>query len=102
MQGSSLSDPNVISLLNRDFIPLYADCDQYGFPEGLTAIAKYKKVWKSFTALKWGIATSAVVDSTGTRLLGESGSGFVWQWKSATNYHPDKFMAYLRKSLDRI
>jgi hypothetical protein len=101
MEGSSLSDPNVISLLNRDFIPLLADCDEYGFPEGLPAIEKYRGVWKSFSARKWGIATSAVVDSTGTRLLGQSGSGFFWEWKTATNYWPDKFMDYLRKSLAR-
>ena len=98
MQGSSLSDSSVIALLNSEFIPLYADVDKYGFPEEITAIEKYKRIWKAFSKNKWGIATSAVVDSTGKKLLGESGSGFFWQWKSATNYYPAKFLDYLKKA----
>jgi hypothetical protein len=99
MEGSSLSDPAIIDLLNSKFIPLYADVDVYGFPENMPAIEKYRKMWQFMEKHKWGIATSAVVDQSGRKLLGESGSGFFWQWQNATNYHPDKFMVYLRKAL---
>jgi hypothetical protein len=99
MEGSSLSDPAIIDLLNSKFIPLYADVDVYGFPENIPAIAKYRKMWQFMEDRKWGIATSAVVDSSGKKLLAESGSGFFWEWKKATNYYPDKFMTYLRKAL---
>ena len=101
MQGSSLSDPAIINLLNSRFIPLYADCDEYGFPEGLPAIERYRRMWQFMEKRKWGIATSVVIDRTGSRLLGESGSGFYWQWKTATNYYPDKFLDFLQKSLDK-
>jgi len=101
MQGSSLSDSKIIGLLNSKFIPLYADVDAYGFPEEITAIKKYKFVWKAFSKNKWGIATSAVVDSSGKRLLAESGSGFFWEWKTATNYYPDRFLSYLQKALSK-
>jgi hypothetical protein len=99
MEGSSLSDPAIIELLSSKFIPLYADVDLYGFPEGLPAIEKYRKMWQFMEKHKWGIATSAVVDPSGRRLLGESGSGFFWEWKTATNYYPAKFLAYLQKAL---
>ena len=102
MQGSSLSDSSVIALLNSRFIPLYADVDAYGFPEEITAIAKYKRIWKAFSNNKWGIATSAVVDSSGKQLLGESGSGFFWEWKTAANYNPGKFLEYLQKALYKV
>jgi hypothetical protein len=101
MEGGSLSDATVIALLNSQFIPLYADVDKYGFPEGMPAVAKYRKMWQFMEKRKWGIATSAVVDSSGRKLLGESGSGFFWEWKKATNYYPDKFTTYLRKTLDK-
>jgi hypothetical protein len=101
MEGGSLSDPLVINLLNSKFIPLYADVDAYGFPEGLPAVEKYRKMWQFMEKHKWGIATSAVVDQSGKKLLGESGSGFFWEWKTATNYYPDKFTAYLRTALTR-
>ncbi len=101
MQGSSLSDSSVITLLNSKFIPLYADVDAYGFPEEITAIERYKRIWKAFSKNEWGIATSAVVDSSGTKLLGESGSGFFWEWKTATNYYPSKFLDYLQKALNK-
>jgi hypothetical protein len=99
MEGSSLSDPAIIELLNCKFVPLYADVDVYGFPEKMPAIEKYRKMWQFMEKHKWGIATSAVVDPSGRQLLGESGSGFFWQWKTATNYRPDKFMGYLQKAL---
>jgi hypothetical protein len=99
MQGSSLSDSSVITLLNSKFIRLYADVDAYGFPEDITAIERYKRIWKAFSKNKWGIATSAVVDSCGNKLPGDSGSGFFWQWKTATNYYPNRFLDYLRKAL---
>lgn len=101
MQGSSLSDPAIIEILNSQFIPLYADVDVYGFPDGMHAIEKYRKMWDFMEKNKWGIATSAVVDPSGKQLLGESGSGFFWEWKTATNYNPDKFAIYLRKALDK-
>lgn len=101
MEGSSLSEPAVIDLLNSKFIPLYADVDVYGFPEGMPALEKYRKMWQFFEKHKWGIATSAVVDQYGRHILGESGSGFFWEWKTAANYNPDKFMTYLQKALDK-
>src|ERR1700733_8055564 len=101
MQGSSLSDAAVIQTLNSKFIPLYADVDVYGFPEGLPGIEKYRSMWKFMEKHKWGIATSVVVDSTGRKMLGESGSGFFFEWKTSTNYYADKFLAYLQKSLGK-
>jgi hypothetical protein len=101
MEGSSLSEPAVIGLLNSQFIPILADVDVYGFPEGMPALEKYRKMWHSFEKHKWGIATSAVVNPSGSQLLAESGSGFFWQWKSAANYNPDKFLSYLQKALDK-
>lgn len=101
MEGGSLSDSAVIQFLNSNFIPLQADVDVYGFPEGISALEKYRAIWKFMQRHKWGIATSVVVDPTGKRLLGESGSGFFWQWKTATNYYPDRFLSYLQKALDK-
>jgi hypothetical protein len=101
MEGSSLSDPAIIDMLNTKFIPLYADVDVYGFPEDFPALEKYRKMWHFMEKHKWGIATSAVVSSSGQKMLGESGSGFFWEWKTATNYYPDKFMKYLQEALDK-
>ena len=100
MEGSSLSDENVINLLNSNFVPLYANFDVYGFPEGIPAVEKYRRLWKLSNTFRNGIATSAVVDPSGRKLLAESGSGSIMLWKTATNYHPDKFLSYLEKALE--
>jgi hypothetical protein len=101
MEGSSLSDKNVIDLLNSRFIPLYANLDVSGFPDCIPAVESYRKKWKRSYILRTGIATSAVVDPSGRRLLGESGSSFAafGMWKIATNYNADKFLAYLEMAL---
>jgi hypothetical protein len=99
MEGSSLSDEAVINLLNAKFVALFANFDVYGFPEGIPAIDNYRRKWMRSNMLRTGIATSAVVDPSGRKLLGESGSSFYMLWKTATNYHPDKFLAYLEHAL---
>lgn len=99
MEGGSLSDESVINLLNSKFVSLYANFDETGFPDCLPAIARYRNKWRRAHMLKTGIATSAVVDSSGTRLLGESGSSFALLWKTATNFYPDRFVAYLKDAL---
>lgn len=99
MEGSSLSDEAVINLLNSKFVPLYANFDTTGFPEGIPAIKKYRTLWTLYKLFKPGVATSAVVSSSGRELLGESGGSGALAWKTAINYHPDKFLAYLKDSL---
>lgn len=99
MEGSSLSDESVIALLNSRFVCLYANFSVTGFPEGIPGIEKFRTLWKLNKMFKAGIATSAVVDPTGRKLLGESGSGSAFLWKTATNYHADKFLAYLQNAL---
>jgi len=96
-----LSDENVINILNSKFVPLYANFDAYGFPEGIPAIAKYRTLWKISNTMRSGIATSAVVSPSGMRLLAESGSGFGFfgLWKTTTNYNSNKFLAYLEYAL---
>jgi hypothetical protein len=99
MEGSSLSDEAVINLLNSKFVALFANFDVSGFPEGIPAINNYRNKWMRSKLLRTGIATSAVVDPSGRTLLGESGGSFFMLWKTATNYHPDKFLAYLENAL---
>lgn len=99
MEGSSLSDESVINLLNSKFVSLYANFDVYGFPDGIPALAKYRRLWRNSKMLKTGIATSVVVDPSGQQVLGESGSSFFLLWKTATNFHPDKFFVYLENAL---
>jgi hypothetical protein len=100
MEGGPLSDANVIALLNSKFVALYANFDVSGFPEGIPAIEKkYRSLWRLGKLFKTGVATSAVVDSSGSRLLGESGGCNGLQWKTATNFRPDKFLVYLENAL---
>lgn len=100
MEGGPLSDETVIALLNSRFVALYANFDVSGFPEGIPAIEKkYRNLWKLNKLFNVGVATSAIVDSSGRRLLGESGGCSALRWKTATNFRPDKFLAYLESAL---
>ena len=95
MEGSSFSDPAVIKEISENFVPLYLNMTEQGFPDDVPALKPYKKPWKTFEALKWGFATSVVVDPTGKKILGQSGSGFSFEWKRAVNYNPRKYLSML-------
>jgi hypothetical protein len=100
MEGGPLSDDSIIALLNSKFVALYANFDVSGFPEGIPAVEKkYRSLWRLNKLFKVGVATSAVIDSSGTRLLGESGGCSGLQWNTATNFRPDKFLAFLENAL---
>jgi hypothetical protein len=84
-------------------VPLYANFDVTGFPEGIPAIEKrYRNLWRLNKVFKVGVATSAVVDPSGRTLLAESGGSSGLQWKTATNFRPDKFLAYLENALASV
>jgi len=37
----------------------------------------------------------------GATPIGSSGSGFLWEWNTAINYHPDLYLKFLTDALGR-
>ncbi len=99
-RGSSLSDEKVIALLNQRFIPIELNITDQGFPE----VAGLKAWQRAFDKFKWSktaFATSVVLTPDGAAPIGSSGSGFAWEWKTATNYHADLYFKFLTEALGR-
>ncbi|MBE7463258.1 MAG: hypothetical protein HS116_07125 [Planctomycetes bacterium] len=64
-------------------------------------MANWKRAFESNTRHKFGFATAVVLDPKGLEPLGTSGSGYLADWEIATNYHADKFFAFLNASFAR-
>jgi len=59
---------------------------------------------RAFEKFKWAktaFATSLVLTPDGVSPIGSSGSGFLWEWNTAPNYHPDLYYKFLTDSLMR-
>ncbi|HEY9777795.1 MAG TPA: hypothetical protein V6C81_28805 [Planktothrix sp.] len=61
----------------------------------------WKRAFEKYKFSKTAFATSVVLTPDGKAPIGSSGSGFLWEWKTATNYHPDLYLRFLTDSLDR-
>lgn len=101
MEGSSFSDAKVIEKLGADFIAVKLNVTDDGWPEGVPALAAWKEAYTRDWRHKYGFATSAVIGPDGQWVYGTSGSGYKWEWETAINYHPEKYVAYLDECLDR-
>jgi carboxymethylenebutenolidase len=101
MEGSSLSDTAVINEINSNFIPIHANLTEGRFPDELTGLKGFKTAWKVFDWLKWGFVATPILSPDGTQVIAYSGSGFAWEWKTATGYHPDRFLHFLKTCSER-
>jgi hypothetical protein len=72
-----------------------------GFPEGVRGLEPWKRAFEKFKWSKTAFATSVVLLPDGSAPIGSSGSGFLWEWKTAPNYHPDLYRKFLIDSLTR-
>jgi hypothetical protein len=101
-RGSSLSDDNVIDLVNNSFVPVELNITDQGFPKSITGLRAWQKAYATNDFYKTAFATSLVLTSDGSMPLASSGAGFVWQWRTSANYHPDGYLAFLRQGLKRF
>ncbi len=82
-------------------MPLELNLTDSGFPADLPGLANWKRAFESNARHKFGFATAVVLDPKGLEPLGTSGSGYLAEWASATNYHADKFFDFLNASYAR-
>ena len=99
-RGSSLSDPGVISLLNRSFVSLELNVTDTGFPAALGALRSWEEPYRQSSFYQNAFANSVVLTPDGGSILGRSGGGRRWEIDSAVIYCPDKFLKYLEMSAD--
>ena len=97
-RGSSLSDPRVISLLNRSFVSLELNVTDMGFPGSLGALRSWEGPYRANSFYQNAFANSVVLSPDGGTILGRSGGGRRWEIDTAVVYCPDKFVRYLQMS----
>jgi hypothetical protein len=73
-----------------------------GFPKNVDGLKAWQKAYNRVAFFKTAFATSVVLTPDGATPLGSSGSGFAWEWKTAANYHPDRYLAFLSHALNRF
>lgn len=103
-RGSSLSDDNVISLLNKAYIPVDDNITLVGWPD-MPALRPWKRWFENHSdpdgVHRDGFTTSVVVTPDGQMALGTSGSGYIAEAQTSVCYRPDKYYAFLNQCLDR-
>jgi hypothetical protein len=102
-KSSSLSDPRVIELLNREFNVLELNVTDYYFPEWLTALAPWKAIYDSSPEARAAFTNMAVVDPDGVFLLGSGDTGKIGRTAAefSMNYQPDLYLKMLETTLGR-
>lgn len=73
-----------------------------GFPESLDGLKPLQKAYNRVAFFKSAFATSMVLTPDGAKPLGSSGSGFAWEWRTAANYHPERYLAFLTGALNKF
>mgnify|MGYP001581611203 CR=1 FL=1 len=102
MEGSSFSDGKVIEKLAAEFVAVKLNVTDDGWPEDVPALTAWQEAFTRDWRHKYGFATSVVIGPDGQWVYGTSGSGYKWEWETAINYHPDKYLSYLDECLDRF
>jgi hypothetical protein len=102
-KSSSLSDPKVIELLNRDFNAIELNVTDLGFPAWITALAPWKAIYDSSPEARAAFTNMAVVDADGVFLLGSGDTGKIGRTAAefSMNYQPDKYLKMLETTLAR-
>lgn len=102
-KSSSLSDPRVIDLLNREFNAIELNVTDVGFPAWLTAIGPWKAVYESSAEARKAFTNMAVVDADGEFLLGSGDTGKIGRTADqfSMNYDPDRYLKMLETTLAR-
>lgn len=100
-RGSSLSDESVISEINENFVPYELNISNEGFPD-INALKPWERAFHKDWKYSMAFATTVVVHPSGAYALGTTGSGHVYEYETAINYHPDRFLAFLKECKDRL
>lgn len=87
-------------MLNRDYVAVEINITDRGFPD-LPALKPWEIAFDKKKSYRFGFATTAIIGPDGAQSFGHSGSGYMHEFEASTNYHPEKFLAYLEASLDR-
>ena len=103
IKSGPLSDPAVIALLNRDFVPVLFDPSD----PATTGLAPALSLWEKTYAANWGyregFATTVVISSDGKIPLATSGIA-KHHWRDvglSANHLPEKCLAMLGDALSR-
>jgi hypothetical protein len=91
----------VIETLNRDFVAVEINITDQGFPK-IDGLKPWEIAFDKKKSYKFGFATTAVLSPDGRQFFGHSGSGHLHEFETSTNYHPEKFLAYLKASHERF
>lgn len=102
MEGSSFSDEKVIEKIHAEFVALKLNVTEQGWPEELPGLALWEEAFGRDWRHRFGFATSVVLGPSGEPAFGTSGSGYRWEWETAINYHPEKYLAFLEGSRERF
>jgi len=103
IKSGPLSDPAVIAILNRDFVPVLHDPSDPKTTGVAPALAVWESVYASNWAYRQGFATTVVISSDGKIPLATSGIA-KHHWRDvgfSANHVPEKCLDLLEVSLDR-
>jgi hypothetical protein len=101
-RGSSLSDDQVISKVNSDFIAVDNNISDQDWPADTPALDPWQR-WLSFhpNNAQNGFTTSVVISPDGKMALGTSGSGYISEWHTSVCYDAKKYSGFLDGTLER-
>lgn len=83
-------------------MPVELNITDQGFPDKINGLKAWQKAFNSTRFSHVAFATSVVLTPDGAVPLGTSGSGFAWEWRTAPNYHPERYLGFLNDALNRF
>jgi len=83
-------------------VPIELNITDQGFPNNVNGLKAWKMAFNSARWTHYAFATSVVLTPDGSKQLGSSGGGFAWQWKTAANYHADRYLNFLTDAMKRF
>jgi hypothetical protein len=89
-------------LINTNFVPYELNITDQGFPAIIPGLKPWQKAYNKSKFYHEAFATSIAFTPDGAIPMGSSGSGFFWQWKTAANYHPDRYLEFLKDARNRF
>lgn len=103
-KSSVLSDPQIIDLINREFIAIDLNVSDVGFPDWMTGLNFWKQTYIDLPRARFAFANQAVVDSSGEYLLASGDIGLMPRDPSTNfsiNYDPPRYLAMLQTAVER-
>ena len=108
VRGRSLSDDQVISYVNRNFVAIDINCNE-GFPSDTDALKPYERFYarhhtpgqgQGTVKYSRGFTKSLVVTPDGSSTLSSTPNASITEdWQANANYNPEGYLKFLQLGL---